>query len=116
MQWGFNAWQSKPLFKKDTNVGSARVQLGDSSEVALVAPRDLAVTIPAGVLSKTGAMKIRYQGPVKAPIAKGQHVADLVVAMPDGEQVMPLVAAEAVGEAGFFGRAWIGLKQLLGMA
>jgi D-alanyl-D-alanine carboxypeptidase (penicillin-binding protein 5/6) len=30
--------------------------------------------------------------------------------------VMPLVAAEAVSEAGFFGRAWIGLKQLFGMA
>ena len=116
MQWGFNAWQSKPLFKKNTNVGSARVQLGSESEVSLVAPRNLVVTIPAGVLTKTGAMKIRYQGPVKAPIAKGQHIADLVVAMPDGEQVMPLVAAEAVGEAGFFGRAWIGLKQLLGMA
>ena len=42
-------------------------------------------------------MKIRYQGPVKAPIAKGQHIADLVVTTPDtGEQVMPLVAAEAV--------------------
>ena len=116
MQWGFNAWQSKPLFKKDTNVGSAKVQLGSSSEVSLLTPRDLAVTVPAGVLSKTGAMKIRYQGPVKAPIAKGQHIADLVVAMPDGEQVMPLVAGEAVGEAGFFGRAWIGLKQLFGMA
>ena len=116
MQWGFNAWQSKPLFKKDTNVGSAKVQLGSSSEVSLLAPRDLAVTVPAGVLSKTGAMEIRYQGPVKAPIAKGQHIADLVVAMPDGEQIMPLVAGEAVGEAGFFGRAWIGLKQLFGMA
>ena len=116
MQWGFNAWQSKPLFKKDTNVGSAKVQLGSSSEVSLLAPRDLAVTVPAGVLSKAGAMKIRYQGPLKAPIAKGQHIADLVVAMPDGEQVMPLVAGEAVSEAGFFGRAWIGLKQLFGMA
>ncbi len=116
MQWGFNAWQSKPLFKKDTNVGSARVQLGSESEVSLVAPRNLAVTIPAGVLSKTGAMKIRYKGPVKAPIAKGQHIADLVVAMPEGEQVMPLVAGEAVEQAGFFGRAWIGLKQLFGMA
>ena len=116
MQWGFNAWQSKPLFKKDTNVGAARVQLGSESEVSLVAPRDLAVTIPAGVLSKTGAMKIRYQGPAKAPIAKGQHIADLVVAMPEGEQVMPLVAGEAVEQAGFFGRAWIGLKQLFGMA
>ena len=116
MQWGFNAWQSKPLFKAGTNVGSARVQMGSSSEVPLVAPRDLALTIPAGVLSKTGAMKIRYQGPVKAPIAKGQHIADLVVAMPDGEQVMPLVAGEDVGQAGFFGRIWIGLKQLFGMA
>jgi D-alanyl-D-alanine carboxypeptidase (penicillin-binding protein 5/6) len=117
MQWGFNAWQAKPLFKAGTTVGSAKVQLGDDSEVALVAPRDLAITIPAGVLSKVGGMKIRYQGPVKAPIAKGQHIADLVVTTSDsGEQVMPLVAAEAIGEAGFFTRAWIGLKQLFGMA
>ena len=116
MQWGFNAWQSKPLFKSGTNIGSAKVQMGSSSQVPLIAPRDLALTIPAGILSKTGAMKIRYQGPVKAPIAKGQHIADLVVAMPDGEQVMPLVAGEDVGQAGFFGRIWIGLKQLFGMA
>jgi D-alanyl-D-alanine carboxypeptidase (penicillin-binding protein 5/6) len=115
--WGFNAWQAKPLFKKDSVVGSAKVQLGGSSEVSLVAPRDLNVTIPAGVLSKVQTMKIRYQGPVKAPIAKGQHIADLVVTTADsGEQVMPLVAAEAVSEAGFFGRMWIGLKQLFGMA
>jgi D-alanyl-D-alanine carboxypeptidase (penicillin-binding protein 5/6) len=116
MNWGFNAWQAKPLFKAGAQVGTAHVQLGSDSEVGLVAPRDLAVTIPAGLLSKT-AMKIRYAGPVKAPIAKGQHIADLIVTSTDtGEQVMPLVAAEAVDEAGFFGRLWTGLKQLLGMA
>jgi D-alanyl-D-alanine carboxypeptidase (penicillin-binding protein 5/6) len=116
MNWGFNAWQAKPLFKSGTQVGTAQVQLGGESEVGLVAPRDLAVTIPAGLLSKT-AMKIRYAGPVKAPIAQGQHIADLIVTSSDtGEQVMPLVAAEAVDEAGFFGRLWAGLKQLLGMA
>ena len=116
MSWGFNAWQSKPLYKAGTKVGSAQVQMGGDSEVALVAPRDLAVTIPAGILSKVTSTKIRYQGPVKAPIAKGQHIADLVVTTTEGEQVTPLVAAEAVEEAGFFTRAWIGLKQLLGMA
>ena len=116
MSWGFNAWQAKPLFKGGAQVGTAQVQLGSDSEVGLVAPRDLAVTIPAGLLSKTS-MKIRYAGPVKAPIAKGQHIADLIVTSSDtGEQVMPLVAAEAVEEAGFFGRLWTGLKQLLGMA
>ena len=116
MQWGFNAWQSKPLFKAGTTVGSAQVQMGGDDEVALVAPRNIAVTLPAGVLSKVTSTKIRYQGPVKAPIAKGQHIADLVVTTTEGEQVTPLVAAEAVEEAGFFARAWIGLKQLLGMA
>ena len=91
--------------------------MGSDSEVGLVAPRDLAVTIPAGVLSKITGMKIRYQGPVKAGFKKGDHIADLVVTTANsGEQVMPLVAAEAVGEAGFFGRIWIGLQQLLGMA
>jgi D-alanyl-D-alanine carboxypeptidase (penicillin-binding protein 5/6) len=117
MEWGFNAWQTKPLFKAGATVGTARVQMGSDSEVALVAPRDMAVTIPAGVLSKVTGMKIRYQGPVKAGFKKGDHIADLVVTTADsGEQVMPLVAAEAVGEAGFFGRIWIGLQQLLGMA
>jgi D-alanyl-D-alanine carboxypeptidase (penicillin-binding protein 5/6) len=116
MNWGFAAWQAKPLFAAGAKVGSAQVQLGSDSEVGLVAPRNLAVTIPAGLLAKTS-MKIRYAGPVKAPIAKGQHIADLVVSSPDtGEQVMPLVAAEAVEEAGFFGRMWTGLKQMLGMA
>ena len=60
-----------------------RCSLAATARSSLVAPRDLAVTIPAGVLSKTGAMKIRYNGPVKAPIAKGQHIADLVVSTPD---------------------------------
>jgi len=117
MEWGFNAWQSKPLFQKGAAVGTARVQMGSDSEVGLVAPRNLAVTIPAGVLAKVEGMKIRYNGPVKAPIAKGQHIADLVVATSaTGEQLMPLVAAEDVAEAGFFARAWIGFKQLLGLA
>jgi D-alanyl-D-alanine carboxypeptidase (penicillin-binding protein 5/6) len=117
ISWGFNAWQAKPLFKAGAKVGSAQVQMGSDSEVDLVAPRDLAVTIPAGLGSGPLKTRIRYQGPVKAPIAKGQHIADLVVTTPDtGEQIVPLVAAEAVGEAGFFGRMWIGLKQLFGMA
>ena len=117
MQWGFNAWTAKPLFKAGAVVGKAEVQLGGQSDVGLVAPRDLSLTLPAGLASGATTMKIRYQGPVKAPFAKGDHIADLVVTSPDtGEQVMPLVAAEAVGKAGFFARSWLGFKQLIGMA
>ena len=117
MQWGFNAWSAKPLFKAGATVGKAEVQLGGQGTVDLVAPRDLALTLPAGLASGATTMKIRYQGPVKAPFAKGAHIADLVVTSPDtGEQIMPLVAAEAVGKAGFFARSWLGFKQLIGMA
>jgi D-alanyl-D-alanine carboxypeptidase (penicillin-binding protein 5/6) len=62
-------------------------------------------------------MKIRYQGPIAAPIKKGQQVAELVITTGDTPpQVVPLVAGEDVAKAGFFGRIWLGLKQLVGMA
>ncbi|HVE01409.1 MAG TPA: D-alanyl-D-alanine carboxypeptidase family protein [Sphingomicrobium sp.] len=118
IQWGFNAWTAKPLFGTGAKVGTAKVQMGSSSEVSLVAQHTIGVTVPAG-LSSGGAtgMKIRYQGPITAPIKKGDHIADLVITTVDtGPQVVPLVAGEDVGKAGFFGRIWIGLKSLFGMA
>jgi D-alanyl-D-alanine carboxypeptidase (penicillin-binding protein 5/6) len=58
-------------------------------------------------------VKVVYNGPIKAPIKQGQHVADLVVQTGDTPpQSMPLVAAAAVGEAGFFDRLWAGLGSI----
>src|SRR5215212_507251 len=117
MSWGFNAWTAKPLYPAGAKVGTARVQLGDDGEVDLVAPRNLAVTLPAGLAGGQTKLKIRYQGPVKAPITKGQHVADLVITTSDTPpQVVPLVSGEEIDEAGFFGHMWVGFKQLFGMA
>jgi D-alanyl-D-alanine carboxypeptidase (penicillin-binding protein 5/6) len=117
IEWGFGAWQAKPLFQEGAKVGTAKVQLGSSSQVSLVAPRNLAVTLPAGLSSGSIQTKIRYEGPLVAPIAKGQEVAQLVVTTGDTPpQIVPLVAGEEVGKAGFFGRIWLGLKSLFGMA
>lgn len=116
MNWGFNAWEPKALFKKGTKVQTAEVQLGDSNSVGLIAPRDLTVTLPKGSNPEITTI-IRYNGPIKAPIAKGQQIAELVVSTSEtGEQIVPLVAAEAVDAAGFMDRVWAGLKSLLGMA
>lgn len=114
MDWGFRAWKSQPLFKQNEKVAEAQVQGGGDDVVPLVAPRSIAVTLPAGAAGSIRA-KVVYNGPIKAPIAKGQHIADLVVTTADTPpQTMPLVAAEAVGEAGFFGRMWNGLTSLFG--
>jgi D-alanyl-D-alanine carboxypeptidase (penicillin-binding protein 5/6) len=115
MDWGFRAWKAQPLFEKGEKVGEAQVQLGSENKVPLMAPRNLAVTLPAGINTGNVRVKIVYQGPLKAPIKQGQHVADLVVQTGDTPpQSMPLVAAEAVEEAGFFGRIWAGLTSLFG--
>jgi D-alanyl-D-alanine carboxypeptidase (penicillin-binding protein 5/6) len=116
MDWGFRAWQARPLLNRNERIGEARVQLGSSSSVGLVAPRPVAVTYPTG-LGQNIRARIVYEGPVRAPIAQGQHIANLVVQAGDmPPQVTPLVAERAVGEAGFFGRIWAGLKHMLGMS
>ncbi|MGK2910693.1 MAG: D-alanyl-D-alanine carboxypeptidase family protein [Sphingobium sp.] len=109
MDWGFRAWKAQPLFKQGALVETAEVQLGTDRTVGLVAPRNLAVTMPRTASSNIQ-VKVVYNGPIKAPIAKGQEIAQLVVTTPDtGAQTMPLVAAEAVEEAGIFSRLWNGL-------
>jgi serine-type D-Ala-D-Ala carboxypeptidase (penicillin-binding protein 5/6) len=114
MTWGFHAWQDKPIVKQGKLVSTAEVQLGSATQVGLVAPQDLSMTMPSGVMNSDMQAKVVYDGPIKAPIAAGQHIADLVITTPDaGEQHLPLVAATDVPAAGFFGRAWAGLKSLL---
>ncbi|OHT20249.1 D-alanyl-D-alanine carboxypeptidase DacD precursor [Sphingomonas haloaromaticamans] len=116
MEWGFRAWKAVPLVAKGKKVQDAEVQLGDARTIGLVAPRDLAVTLPAGV---AGNMKVSvvYNGPIKAPIKAGQHIADLVVQTGDTPpQLMPLVAENAVDEAGFFARIAAGFRWLFGLA
>ena len=114
MDWGFKAWQARPIARKGVVLGQARVQGGWSRSVDLVVPRDLTATIPASV---NGPIKARivYEGPIKAPIAKGQQIAQLVVDAGDGTpQSLPLVAGKEVAQAGFFGRLWTGFLALFG--
>tara|TARA_R110001599_G_scaffold26390_11_gene93113 strand:- start:4907 stop:6049 length:1143 start_codon:yes stop_codon:yes gene_type:complete len=116
MNWGFNAWEPRKLFDKGTKVQNAEVQLGDSSTVSLVAAKDLFATLPKASDGKIS-MKVTYDGPIKAPIFKGQPIATLIVTSEDvDQQRIPLVAGEDVDEAGFFNRALAGLKSLLGLA
>jgi len=116
MNWGFRAWKSVPLVKAGKKVQVAEVQLGDARSVGLVAPRDLAVTVPQGVAGRMQ-VKVVYNGPIKAPFAKGAHIADLVVTTGDTPpQTMPLVAENAVGKAGFFNRIAAGFRSLFGMS
>ncbi|MEO1045031.1 MAG: D-alanyl-D-alanine carboxypeptidase family protein [Pseudomonadota bacterium] len=113
LNWGFRAWKSDTLFAAGDIVGNAEVQLGSERNVSLVAPRNLAVTLPRS--GSDYSMKIVYDGPIKAPFKAGDRIASLIVTPEDGDpQTLPLVAGETVEEAGIFARIWNGLAALFG--
>jgi serine-type D-Ala-D-Ala carboxypeptidase (penicillin-binding protein 5/6) len=57
---------------------------------------------------------LTYNGPVQAPIAKGQQIGVLKVTAPDSpEFAVPVYAANAVPSAGLFGRIFLGIRALI---
>ena len=112
LEWGFQAFVGKPLFDKGAVVGEARVQGGASRYVPLVAPLNVGYDLPAG---QTGAVRltIRYEGPLRAPIAAGEQVAELEIAAEGMRRArVPLAAGAAVGEANVFQRLVNGVANI----
>ncbi|WP_370182860.1 D-alanyl-D-alanine carboxypeptidase family protein, partial [Alteriqipengyuania sp.] len=104
IEWGFNAFDSRLLASKGQPAATAKVQNGTVSELPLIAAQDVRVAIPRGDRGKPE-LTVRYDGPLRAPIAKGEAVATLEIAVPGMEPAsLPLYAARDVPEAGIFGR------------
>lgn len=114
IEWGFAAFEAHSLFAQGAGIGAAQVQGGEVRSVGLVAPNALALTMPRGKGARYR-MAVRYKGPLRAPIAKGDPVATLVVRVPgEAETKLLLVAAEAVPAAGILARLRNGLLALAG--
>jgi D-alanyl-D-alanine carboxypeptidase (penicillin-binding protein 5/6) len=112
LEWGFAEWRTRPLFGAGEWIGTARVQGGRDASVGLTTAGRIYATYPRSGGGKIH-LRVVYQGPVKAPIAKGQAVAELEVRVGDQSAGrVPLVAAEAVGKGGTMDRLVNGFKNL----
>lgn len=113
MEWGFRTFRTYNLMKKGEVVENAPVWLGTEKTVPLVLDQDAAITTTRASRGKLE-VKVSYTGPIPAPIEKGAHVADLVITAP-GQQplTLPLKAGASVEEAGFFARAFAGMRKAL---
>ncbi len=106
----FREFRQYKLFSPGDKVADAQVWQGSSDTVALTVQKPVAVTLTPDART---AMKVTvsYDGPVQAPIAKGQRVGALNVSAPNYPAFnVPLVAAEDVGREGFIGRIFVGLR------
>jgi D-alanyl-D-alanine carboxypeptidase (penicillin-binding protein 5/6) len=101
---GFRDFEHRVLFKAGQVVDSADVWFGKTSTVPLVIEKDVAFLI-----SRRGnhgiKVAVAYEGPIPAPIAKGQKIAELVVNKQGMEETrIPLIAGEDVVELSYFSR------------
>jgi serine-type D-Ala-D-Ala carboxypeptidase (penicillin-binding protein 5/6) len=106
----FHEFRQYKLFAPGDKVADAQVWQGSSDTVPLTVQKPVNVTLTPDART---AMKVTvsYDGPVPAPIAKGQRVGALNVSAPNYPTFnVPLVAAEDVGREGFIGRIFVGLR------
>ncbi|WP_438271082.1 D-alanyl-D-alanine carboxypeptidase family protein [Shimia thalassica] len=113
VNWAFRQFSETKLAREGERIAEAQVWMGKDNRVGLVPAQDIDVLWP--VLSEDDVKgEVVYYGPVEAPIAEGQKLADLVVT-PEGlpEIRVPLVAEKAVAQGGFTVRMRTALSVLL---
>ncbi|HZW17845.1 MAG TPA: D-alanyl-D-alanine carboxypeptidase family protein [Luteimonas sp.] len=106
LNWGFRFYESHKLYDVGKVVATQKVWKGKAKEVRLGVAKPLLVSSPRG---KYEQLKPTMDVPksLVAPITKGQEIGQVKVTL-DGKVIAsaPLVAIDAVEEAGFFGRLW----------
>ena len=102
--WAFRQFTSKTLKQSGNLLGRAAVWMGSSRTVGLSLVGEPKILVPV-TGRKNITSKIIYQGPLQAPITKGNQVAELVISIPGlPETRLPLVAAETIRRGGFLPR------------
>jgi serine-type D-Ala-D-Ala carboxypeptidase (penicillin-binding protein 5/6) len=113
LEWGFHGFETKMLFAEGQIVGEARLFGGEQMHVPLVGQDVIALMVPRGSNDRISA-KVVYNGPVIAPVARGQPIGKLRVSRGDRVALeAPLIAAESVGRGGMARRALDAVGELV---
>ena len=110
LNWGYLAYDTVKVYSANQAVTAPRVWKGKENTVKAGFLNDFVLSVPKGDADKLKATVVSQQ-PLLAPIAKGQQIGTLQLALGDkpiGEY--PLVAIDEVPEAGWFGRLWDAIR------
>jgi D-alanyl-D-alanine carboxypeptidase (penicillin-binding protein 5/6) len=110
--WAFRQFAEKTVARAGERVAEAEVFLGAQPTVGLVPAADVSLLVPALVQESITA-EVVYTGPLAAPVAAGQPVAELVIHVPDlPDHRVPLVAEAAVDRGGMVQRLAVAARVL----
>jgi serine-type D-Ala-D-Ala carboxypeptidase (penicillin-binding protein 5/6) len=111
LNWGFSAWDGLRLFEAGKSLTEVAVWKGQAKTVELGVATDVFITVPRGEGAKVQ-NDIQRTDPLLAPLQRGQRVGSVRVRTASGAALLevPLVAQEAVPEAGVLGRLWDSIR------
>lgn len=106
LNWGFRFFETHKLFDVGNAVAQQKIWKGQINELQLGIAEPLLVTVPRGKYDQLQPM-MDVPKTLVAPVTVGQAIGTVKV-MLDGKVIAerPLVAINAVEEAGFFKRLW----------
>lgn len=110
LTYGFRYFETVNLYARDVSLRKVRVWGGTHQSINLGLEEDVVLTIPRGSRDNLMA-NVEINKEIHAPLQKGQQLGNLTIA--GGTSLStPLVALNAVEEAGFFSRLWDTLSLL----
>lgn len=109
--WGFANFENVKPYAAGTVLGTPRVWFGTAEQVQVGVAQDVVLTLAHGDAARLKAA-LQVPAEVDGPLAKGQPVGTLTLTL-DGQVVasQPVVALQAVEEAGFLTRLWHHIKR-----
>jgi D-alanyl-D-alanine carboxypeptidase (penicillin-binding protein 5/6) len=112
LNFGFQSWETRRLYKRGDSVATPVVYKGISDTVSLGFDRDAWLTLPRERFTGVKAV-LETRQPFVAPLAAGQK-AGIMKLVRDSTPVaeFPVVVLEDVPVAGFLSRGWDTLKLL----
>jgi len=110
---GYRELKAYQLADKGAIIGDARIWGGTKNAVGVTVKEPLRLLMPVDA-RRDMKVTLRYDGPVRAPVAAGQEIGTLTVSVPGKpDKVVPAVAAEAVPANSFLDKMMIGLESLI---
>ncbi|WP_395061331.1 D-alanyl-D-alanine carboxypeptidase family protein [Paraburkholderia silvatlantica] len=114
LNYGYSAYDTTRIYQANQAVATPRVYKGTLDAVKVGVQKDQFVTLPKGAADKAKP-QVELTSPLIAPLTVGQQVGSAKFVGADGKVLaqVPLVALEAVPQAGIVGRVWDSLMLMV---
>ena len=102
LNWGFRNTNTFEISKKDEIAFELDTWLGKKNKLKVFTKEDYYVTLNKKDVRHL-AVKLKYEGPIKAPVKKGEKIAELIILKKNETlNTLPLYAAEDLKKVNFF--------------